>query len=135
MLFRALFESGCETLSRLVLDVAVTISQMNLVVDLNSWVGLAIFNFFLVKLHFLVDSLQDITVKYHDPVEPTVRIQAARAVGALEIVRETIFDRMILVKGKLVHYIRGLFVSTFEMQVIRDRQHFLVRPSRLILLL
>jgi hypothetical protein len=135
MLFRALFESGCETLSRLVLDVAVTISQMNLVVDLNSWVGLAIFNFFLVKLHFLVDSLQDITVKYHDPVEPTVRIQAARAVGALEIVRETIFDRMILVKGKLVHYIRGLFVSTFEMQVIRDREHFLIRSSRLILLL
>jgi hypothetical protein len=62
MLFGALFESGCKTLSRLVLDVAVTVSYMNLVVYLNSWVGLAIFNFFLVKLHFLVDSLQNVTV-------------------------------------------------------------------------
>jgi hypothetical protein len=135
MLFGALFESGCETLSRLVLDVAVTVSQMNLVVYLNSWVGLAIFNFFLVKLHFLVDSLQNITVKYHDTIEATVRVQAACAVGALEIVRETIFYTRILIKGKLVHHIRGLFVSTFEMQVIRDREHFLIRPSRLILLL
>ena len=57
MLFGALFKSGCETLSRLVLDVAVTVSQMNLVMDLNSRVGLAILNLFLVKLHFLVDSL------------------------------------------------------------------------------
>jgi hypothetical protein len=89
----------------------------------------------LVKLHFLVDSLQDITVQYHDPIEATMRVQAACTVGALEIVRETIFDTMILIKGKLVHHIRWLFVSTFEVQVIRDRQHFLFRPSRLILLL
>ena len=61
-LLGAFFESGRETLSWLVFEIAVSISSNNLVVYMNPRVDLAFFWLILVEFHFLVDSLQNITV-------------------------------------------------------------------------
>lgn len=135
LLLGTFFESGGETLSWLVLDIAVTISPVNLVVYLNSRVNLAIFWLFLVKFHFLVDSFQNVAIQDHNSIETTMGVKAACTVGALEVMREAIIDTMVLVERKLVHYIRMLLVFTFKLQVIRHWQQFLFWPSRLILLL
>ena len=97
-LLGAFFESGRETLSWLVFEIAVSISSNDLVVNMNPRIDLAFFWLILVKFHFLVDSLQNISVQDHNSIETTVGIQAACTLRPLEVMRETIFDTMVLVK-------------------------------------
>ena len=73
-LLGAFFESGCETLSWLVFEIAVSISNYDLVVNMNPCINLAFLWLILVKFHFLVDSLQNITVQDHNSIETTVGV-------------------------------------------------------------
>ncbi len=73
-LLGALFESGCETLSWLVFEIAVSISSYNLVVYMNPRINLAFFWLILVEFHFLVDSLQNVAIQDHNSIETTVGV-------------------------------------------------------------
>ena len=97
-LLGAFFESGRETLSWLVFEIAVSISSNNLVVYMNPRVDLAFFWLILVEFHFLVDSLQNITVQDHNPIKTTVGVKATCTFRPLEVIRKTIFYTMVLVK-------------------------------------
>ena len=73
-LLGAFFDSGRETLSWLVFEIAVSISSNDLVVNMNPCINLAFLWLILVKFHFLVDSFQNIAIQDHNSIETTVGV-------------------------------------------------------------
>ena len=50
----------------------------------------------LIKLHLIVDILQDVSIKYHDPIESSMGVQTVIPLDPIEIVGQTILNGHIL---------------------------------------